>query len=174
MVNIKQNNMKDLLKKEYLQSMKDKNVVKKNLFGVIIGEIQNQELRGVESNDENVMSVLKKMEKSLLQTNTKESLEELEYIKPFLPEMLSEKQISELVEFCVETLEFNNIGQIMGYFNKEYNSNFFNFVNSIHNSLSFIVHKPKQFNDNDSKFSNFFNFDIVTILSKSSFEIPRR
>jgi uncharacterized protein YqeY len=68
-------NLQQQIKSSYIEAMKEKNTLKKNLFGVILGEIQNQELRDKSIDDIMVLSILKKMEKSLIQTNTKESLQ---------------------------------------------------------------------------------------------------
>jgi uncharacterized protein YqeY len=66
-----------------------------------------------------VLGILKKMEKSLTQTNTPESLKELEYIKPYLPQMMSENLIREKVTTYIMS-GLTNLGQIMGEFNKNY------------------------------------------------------
>lgn len=112
--------IKQQLKEAYIQAMKDKNILKKNLFGVILGEIQNQELRGIESTDENVLSVLKRMEKSLSQTNTEESLAELELIKPYLPQLMDKDSISKIIsQFIIDGVPVN-MGELMKAFNLLY------------------------------------------------------
>jgi uncharacterized protein YqeY len=83
------------------------------------GEIQNEEGRGTVITDEVVTSIVKKMEKSLKQTNTEESLKELTYIECYLPTMMSEEKISEIVNELIAS-GLNNVGQIMGAFNKDY------------------------------------------------------
>ncbi len=69
--------------------------------------------------EEVVISILKKMEKSLTQTNTDESLKELEYIKPYLPTLMDETLIRSIINSYKNT-GMNNVGQMMGAFNKEY------------------------------------------------------
>jgi uncharacterized protein YqeY len=59
------------------------------------------------------------MEKSLKQTNTEESLKELTYIECYLPTMMSEEKIIEIVNELIAS-GLNNVGQIMGAFNKDY------------------------------------------------------
>jgi len=112
-------NLKEIISKDFMTAFKMKDMNKKNFLGVVKGEIQLQEGRGVESTDENVLKVLKKIEKSLKQTNTEESNVELGYIKKYLPEQMSEKEIKEIVlEYTTSGVV--NIGQIMGRFNKEH------------------------------------------------------
>jgi uncharacterized protein YqeY len=111
--------LKEQINQDFMTAFKAKDMNKKNFLGVIKGEIQNAELRGISPTDENVMGILRKMEKSLLQTNTSESLGELEYIKPYLPAMMSESLCREKVAMMIGS-GLTNVGQIMGEFNKHY------------------------------------------------------
>jgi uncharacterized protein YqeY len=111
--------LKERISEDFMTAFKAKDMNKKNFLGVIKGEIQNAELRGISPTDENVMGILRKMEKSLLQTNTSESLGELEYIKPYLPVMMSESLCREKVAMMIGS-GLTNVGQIMGEFNKHY------------------------------------------------------
>ena len=112
-------NLKKRILKDFMVAFKQKELNKKNFLGVIKGEIELQEGRGVESTDENVLKVLKKVEKSLKQTNSEESKKELEYIKPYLPEQMSEEEIREIV-YDYTNNGFDSIGKIMGQFNSKY------------------------------------------------------
>jgi len=111
--------LKEQINADFMTAFKNKEMTKKNFLGLIKGEIQNNESRQIESTDENVMSVLKKMEKSLKLTNTPESLSELEFIKPYLPVLLGEDQIISIIREMKEN-GLTNVGQIMGEFNKNY------------------------------------------------------
>jgi uncharacterized protein YqeY len=62
---------------------------------------------------------LKKIEKSLKQTNTAESLAELEYIKPYLPSLMGEDRIREII-LGLKTDGVTDMGKMMGAFNKDY------------------------------------------------------
>lgn len=104
---------------DFMLAFKSKETEKKNFLGLIKGEISNESSRGKELNDELVLSVIKKMEKSLLQTNTPESLKELEYIKCYLPKMMNEEDVIKIVKDLISK-DFNNIGMVMGYFNKNH------------------------------------------------------
>jgi len=112
-------NLKEQIHSDFIIAFKGKETDKKTLLGVIKGDIQNQEGRGVESTNENVLKIIKKMEKSLKQTNTPESLKELEYITPYLPTQMDEERIREIVTNYISN-GLNNIGQIMGEFNKNF------------------------------------------------------
>jgi uncharacterized protein YqeY len=111
--------LKEQINADFMVAFKNKEMDKKNFLGVVKGEIQNEEGRSGTVTDEVVLPILKKMEKSLIQTNSPESLKELEYIKPYLPQMMSEELIREKVISYVNS-GINNIGQIMGEFNKHY------------------------------------------------------
>jgi len=112
-------NLKDTISKDFMKAFKAKDMDKKNFLGVIKGEIQLQEGRGINSTDENVLKVLKKIEKSLKQTNTEDTKRELGYIEKYLPVQMSEKEIRKIVlEYTASGMV--NVGQIMGRFNKEH------------------------------------------------------
>lgn len=111
--------LKEQINADFMSAFKAKYMEKKNFLGVVKGEIQNEESRSGGVTDESVMNILKKMEKSLKQTNTEESLAELEYIKPYLPTLMDETMIRSIIESYKNT-GVNNVGQMMGTFNKEY------------------------------------------------------
>jgi len=112
-------NLKEQINADFLEAFKAKDMEKKNFLGLLKGEIQNEEGRGTTTTDETVMVILRKMEKSLKQTNTPESLGELKYLEPYLPKLMSEDKIRTIIlEYKSEG--FNNVGQIMGRFNREY------------------------------------------------------
>jgi uncharacterized protein YqeY len=111
--------LKEQISKDFITAFKAKEMEKKNFLGLIKGEIQTSEGRGIVSTDENVLTILKKVEKSLKQTNTDESLKELEYIKGYLPTMMSEELIRVTIQGMINN-GANNIGQIMGGFNTQF------------------------------------------------------
>ena len=112
-------NLKERINADFMTAFKSKEMEKKNFLGVVKGEIQTEEGRSGEATDEVVLGILKKMEKSLTQTNTQESLKELEYIKPYLPELMDEVLIRSIIQSYKNT-GILNVGQMMGAFNKEY------------------------------------------------------
>jgi uncharacterized protein len=111
--------LKEQISTDFMVAFKAKEMDKKNFLGVVKGEIQNEESRNGGVTDESVMSILKKMEKSLKQTNTEDSLRELEYIKPYLPTLMDETLIRSILESYKNT-GVTDMGKMMGSFNKEY------------------------------------------------------
>jgi uncharacterized protein YqeY len=111
--------LKERINAEFMIAFKNREMEKKNFLGVVRGEIQNEEGRSGIASDEVVLGILKKIEKSLTQTNTDHSLKELDYIKPYLPQMMSESLVRERVEIYINS-GLSNMGQIMGEFNKNY------------------------------------------------------
>jgi uncharacterized protein len=111
--------LKEQINTDFITAFKNKETEKKNFLGVVKGEIQNEEGRTGSVSDEKVLSILKKLEKSLVQTNTPDSLRELEVLKPYLPVMMSESRIDEIVSNYVKN-GLTNVGQIMGEFNKNF------------------------------------------------------
>ena len=86
--------LKQRINADYMDALKNKQIDKKNFLGVIRGEIQNEEFRPLGIGDDaTVLNILRKIEKSLKQTTTAESLAELEYIKPYLPAEMTEADI---------------------------------------------------------------------------------
>ena len=111
--------LKERINEDFMAAFKAKEMNKKNFLGVVKGEIQNEVGRSGKDDDETVMGILKKIEKSLKQTNTAESLAELEYIKPYLPIMMGEERIREILH-NYKSNGLNNVGQMMGEFNKTF------------------------------------------------------
>jgi uncharacterized protein YqeY len=111
--------LREQINVEFMTAFKNKEMEKKNFLGVLKGEIHNEEGRGVSVTDEVVLSILKKMEKSLTQTNTDESLKELEYIKPYLPKLMDEFSIRSIIRTFKKD-GIDNVGKMMGAFNKVY------------------------------------------------------
>jgi uncharacterized protein YqeY len=112
-------NLKEQINADFLEAFKAKDMEKKNFLGLLKGEIQNEEGRGTVTTDETVMGILRKMEKALKQTDNAQSLVELRYMDPYLPKLMSEDKIRTIIlEYKSEG--FNNVGQIMGRFNREY------------------------------------------------------
>ena len=111
--------LKERINADFMLAFKAKDMVRKNFLGILKGEIQNEEGRGTLATDAVVMSILKKMEKSLKLTNSEEALTELGFIEPYLPTMMTEEQIATVIKDLVAG-GANNIGLIMGTFNKTY------------------------------------------------------
>lgn len=111
--------LKEQINADFMAAFKAKDMDRKNFLGVVKGEIQNEEGRGSVATDDVVMGILRKMEKSLTQTNTPESLAELEYIKPYLPQLMGEDQIRTIIS-GYRANGLDNMGALMGTFNKDH------------------------------------------------------
>lgn len=114
--------LKERIDKDFLNAFKGKRKEEKNFLGIIKGEIQNEEGRGTESTDENVLKILKKTEKSLkenMSRGDKEAEEEYKILEKYLPELMSEDKIREIVSSLINDGK-NNIGLIMREFNMNY------------------------------------------------------
>jgi uncharacterized protein YqeY len=111
--------LKERISADFMIAFKSKEMDKKNFLGVVKGEIQNEEGRSGNVTDETVLSILRKMEKSLKQTNTEESLNELEYIKPYLPQLMSRDEIVSVIKGLSEN-GHDNVSKIMKEFNTTY------------------------------------------------------
>lgn len=111
--------LKDKINADFMEAFKAKDMDKKNFLGVVKGEIQNEVGRSGKDDDETVMGILKKIEKSLKQTNTAESLAELEYIKPYLPKLMDEISIRSIIRTFKKD-GIDDVGKMMGAFNKVY------------------------------------------------------
>ena len=112
--------LKEQINVDFMIAFKAKEMEKKNFLGVVKGEIQNEAGRSGKEDDETVLGILKKIEKSLKQTNTAESLTELEYIKPYLPTLMDEYQI----ENIIVSYYIDNGLTTMPLLMKEFNSNY--------------------------------------------------
>jgi uncharacterized protein YqeY len=113
--------LKERIHKDFMEAFKAKDMVRKNFLGLLKGEIQSEEGRGSVATDAVVMTILKKMEKSLKQTNTEESLSELEFIKPYLPSMMSYEEIETIIQGYYNDEGLSTIGDMMKKFNANYN-----------------------------------------------------
>jgi uncharacterized protein YqeY len=112
--------IKERINVDFMEAFKAKDMEKKNFLGVIKGEIQNETSRSGKDDDETVLGILKRMEKSLTQTNTEESLKEIEYIKPYLPKMMEYDEIEEIIEDYYDQNGLLTMGDMMKMFNASY------------------------------------------------------
>ena len=106
---------------DFLSARKAKEKEKSNMLGVVKGAIQN---KGGEATDELVMEILKSTRKGLNQSIEKgdtptieKSKRELLYIEKYFPQLMSEDEVITIVSEMVNG-GVNNVGQVMGAFNK--------------------------------------------------------
>ena len=121
--------LKERINTDFMESYKARDLVKKNFLGVLKGAIQTQEGKQIESTDENVLKVIKSLEKGLIETiDAKTKLgqtsdvesNELTYLQPYLPVLMGEDEIRSIINeiFTREGINKNQ-GFLMGTFNKE-------------------------------------------------------
>ena len=113
------NALKEKINVDFLEAFKSKDMARKNFLGLLKGEIQTDEGRGTITTDKTVITILRKMEKSLKQTNNEQSLNELKYLESYLPKLMDEDQIR-IIILNYKADGLTQMGQIMGKFNKEY------------------------------------------------------
>ena len=123
-------NLKEQIASDFMIAYKAKEMEKKNFLGVLKGAIQTQEGKQIPSTDENVLKVIKSMEKGLNETiegldkmNQDSSIQKLElsYLKAYIPAQMSEDEITSFVLEILNRPNTNkNIGALMGTFNKEH------------------------------------------------------
>lgn len=91
-------------------AMKSKNQEKKSLLRVLIGEMNRQ---GKELSDEKVMKIIKKMKDNATQFSNEK---EVVILESYLPDMMDEKDIENLVDNIIKENGFDSmkhIGKIM-------------------------------------------------------------
>lgn len=120
--------LKDKINADFMEAYKAKDMKKKDFLGVLKGAIQNNEGKLIISSDDNVRKLIKSMEKGVneilegnktLGVDTSEQELELSYLKPYLPELMSETVIREKVRLIILEAANKNIGFLMGMFNKQ-------------------------------------------------------
>lgn len=110
------------ISEDFMTAFKNKDTARKSILGVIKGEIQNEKFR---TEIVDVEAILKRMEKSLKQTNTVESLAELELIKEYLPQMMDKEEIIKIITSYKSTMSLETPNQkatadLMRLFSSEY------------------------------------------------------
>ena len=111
----------ELIKKinaDFMTAYKEKKMDKKNFLGVIKGDVKNK--FGDNASDSDVLAIVKKMEKSLKEVGTEEANQELSYLEPYLPKMMSNEETKNILDEFIKTQENVNIGSIMKHFNQNY------------------------------------------------------
>lgn len=121
--------IKEKINTDFMEAYKAKDMIKKNFLGVLKGSIQTQEGKNIESTDDNVLKVVKSMEKGVLENiegrktsglDISEQELELSYLKPYLPTLMSENEVREAVRLIIIESANKNIGYLMGAFVKTY------------------------------------------------------
>ncbi len=112
----------DQIKQDFMIAFKSKDLKKKNFLGVIKGEVQTAQGKGIHPTDDSVLKIIKKMEKSLIEVGNDDANRELGYLTKYLPKMMSEYEVRRNIAFYLLTCEESgkNIRGIMQLFNKKF------------------------------------------------------
>ena len=113
------------LKKDKLQAMKDKNVVLRDLIGIVLTNIQvkEKEKSNVELSEKDYIKIIEKEMKQIEDTisflkdenQIKDEKVKLEYLNQFIPEEMSEEEVKKELENLIKenNLDKWNIWAIM-------------------------------------------------------------
>ena len=113
------------LKQDKLQAMKEKNVILRDLIGIVLTNIQikEKEKSNVELSEKDYIKIIEKEMKQIEDTisylkdenQIKEEKVKLEYLNQFIPEEMSEEDVKKELLKLIETksLDKNNIGSLM-------------------------------------------------------------
>lgn len=122
-------NLKEKIKLDFIAAYKAKDMIKKNFLGVVLSAIDAKIDKNVESTDDNVLKVVKSLEKGINETiegkikineSIDEQKSELTYLAPYLPTLMSEEDIRTNVKAIISDMTEPNLGKIMGSFNKQF------------------------------------------------------
>jgi hypothetical protein len=113
--------LKEKIKKDFMEAMKNRETLRKNLLSVVVSEVQTIEKNlGVENlSDEEVTKILNKTLKSLKETNasfpSEQTAEELFIVESYLPKQMSEDEIRVKVQELISENDLN-IAEVMRAF----------------------------------------------------------
>jgi len=122
-------NLKEEIEKDFLSALKEKNLEKIGVLRLLKNEIHKKEIEKKENltNEEIQELILKEIKKrkeaiTLYEKGKREDLaekekREIEILKKYLPEMISEKEIEKMAKETIEKLkvkEIKEMGKVMG------------------------------------------------------------
>lgn len=115
----------ETLKKDKLQAMKDKNVVLRDLIGIVLTNIQikEKEKSNIELSEKDYIKIIEKEMKQIQDTisylkdenQIKDEKVKLDYLNQFIPEEMNEEDVKKELLKLIETksLDKNDIGSLM-------------------------------------------------------------
>lgn len=110
------------IKKDLMQAMKEKNELKKNTLRVIMGEFGRMETK--ELNDDEVISILRKLIKSELETIERTGQESpsdfIRVIEFYLPQKAEDDEIKQWISANVDLSQYKNKMQAMSTIMKHF------------------------------------------------------
>ena len=123
--------MFEKIQNDYIQAMKDKEILKKSALNYLIAQIKNKKIElQRDPNDEEIISLIKKEVKSLNEAisflekaNKPEELQEEKekklILESYLPAMLDEEQTKSLIENAIRNLNITDLKTQRGLLMKE-------------------------------------------------------
>lgn len=120
--------LKEKISAEYIEAFKNKNTIKKNLLGVVKGEITTQEKNAMIENlsDPEIIKILNKLAKGLrenIQSGDEGAKVELAIVESYLPKQMNESEVRVAIsQVLTETGASNpsEMGKVMSAFNAKY------------------------------------------------------
>jgi hypothetical protein len=103
--------LKERIHGDMIQAMKDRDVFKKNLLGVLLSELDR---KGKTPSDTEVIAVVKKMIKNAEETASTSMSSEISILAIYLPKAMDESQIEELVKGVIADNPTLKIGPLTG------------------------------------------------------------
>ncbi len=107
--------LKTQIQADRRSAMLAKDSVKKDVLGVLLGEID----RGQLTKDDQILPVVKKMVTNIKETSAENAEYEISVLEIYLPQQLSESELTELVDKEIETNGYSSMrdmGSIMKHF----------------------------------------------------------
>jgi YqeY-like protein len=123
--------MFEKIQNDYIQAMKNKEILKKSALNYLIAQIKNKKIElQRDPNDEEIISLIKKEVKSLSEAisflekaNKPEELQEEKekklILEPYLPATLNEEQTKSLIEAAIRNLNITDLKTQRGLLMKE-------------------------------------------------------
>jgi hypothetical protein len=117
--------LKEKITREYIEAFKARETVKKNLLGVVKGEITKEEKIGntISLSDDGVIKILKRVAKglneTLAQVENEEARQELLVIESYLPKLMSEEETEAAVANIISEVgatSLADLGKVMSGF----------------------------------------------------------
>jgi uncharacterized protein len=110
------------IKKDHIQARKDRDEVKSKVIGTLIGEFD----RNFVKSDDDIVSITGKMVSNINDTSP-EGQKEIEILSVYLPTMLNNSEINEILDEVVESLGCSSVkdrGLVMKHFKTNYNGRY--------------------------------------------------
>lgn len=114
-------NILDRIRKEYKEAFKSKNIVKKDILNYILAQIKNKQIElGREPTEEEIIKLIQKeiksrqesisfLEKSWNTEEVKIEKQKIEILKEYLPKMLSEDELKQIIEEKIKELNITDL-----------------------------------------------------------------